>query len=200
MFALIASIRKKMTIIPWHNLGVSLLIMIGGITTAWAQSAPDKLEVLVETSARRLAMARQVAFAKWDAQSQVEDAAREAEVITAAVKAGQSRGLDREVVSNFFRAQIEANKLVQYSLLASWRREGAAPYHQPIDLSTVREKLDRLQEELIGELAETTALRRETTCHIDTAKAVGKYIAIHKLDDPLLIIAMDRAMAATCTS
>lgn len=189
-----------MTIIPWHNLGITLVIVIGGISTACAQSATDKLELLVETSARRLAMARQVAFAKWDARSQVEDAAREAEVITAAVNAGQSRGLDREVVSNFFRGQIEANKLVQYSLLASWRREGAAPYHPPINLATVRQKLDRLQEDLIGELAETAALRGGTTCHVDTAKAVGKYIAIHKLDDPLLTIALDRAMVATCTS
>ena len=187
-----------MTIIPWRNLGITLVIVIGGIGTACAQSATDKLEVLVETSARRLAMARQVAFAKWDARSQVEDAAREAEVITAAVKAGQSKGLDREVVSNFFRAQIEANKLVQYSLLANWHREGTAPYHPPIVLATVREKLDRLQEDLIGELAETAALRAGTTCPVDTAKAVGKYIAIHRLDDPVLIIALDRAMAATC--
>jgi chorismate mutase len=193
-------IRRNMTIIPWHKLAITLVIMIGGISTTYAQSATDKLEVLVETSARRLAMARQIALAKWDARSQVEDAAREADVIAAAVNAGRSRGLDREVVSNFFRAQIEANKLVQYSLLASWHREGPAPYHPPIDLATVREKLDCVQEDLLGELAETTERRRGTTCRVDTAKAVGKYISTHKLDDPLLTIALDRAMAATCIS
>jgi|SRR5215469_17872459 len=187
-----------MNIIPWHNIGITLVIAIGGISTACAQSATDKLEVLVEISARRLAMAGQVAFAKWDARSQVEDMAREAEVITAAAKAGQSRGLDREAVSNFFSAQIEANKLVQYSLLASWHRQGAAPYHPHVDLAPIRAKLDRVQGDLIGELAETAALRRESTCRVDTAKAVGEYIAIHKLDDPLLTIALDRAMAATC--
>jgi len=85
-------------------------------------------------------MARQVAFAKWDARSQVEDTTREVEMITLAVIAGQSRALDREVVSNFSRAQIDANKLVQYSLLASWQREDAAPCHSPIDLAAVREK------------------------------------------------------------
>jgi chorismate mutase len=99
--------RKRMNI-PWHNLGISLVILIGGISTASAQRPADKLELLVETVARRLEVARQVAFAKWDMRSQVEDAAREAEVITAAVKAGQSTGLGREFVSNFFRAQIEA--------------------------------------------------------------------------------------------
>jgi chorismate mutase len=38
----------------------------------------SRLGLLVETLARRLEMARQVAFAKWDTRSQVEDAAREA--------------------------------------------------------------------------------------------------------------------------
>ena len=123
----------------WQNIEISLVIVIGGVSTGSAQSATVKLETLVETSARRLALARPVAFAKWDARSQVEDAAREAEVIAAAVEAGQSRGFDREFVSNFFRAQIEANKLVQYSLLASWRRAGSAPFHPAINLTTVRE-------------------------------------------------------------
>ena len=184
--------------IPWPNLGITLVIVIGGINTAGAQSATNNLEALVETSALRLAMARQVAFAKWDARSQVEDAAREADVITAAVQAGQSRGLDRDFVSNFFKAQIEANKLVQYSLLASWHRDGSAPFHPAINLTTVRARLDGLQENLISELVDTAALRSGTMCQVDTAKAVGRYIAIHKNDDPLLAIALDRAMAATC--
>ena len=49
-------------------------------------------------------------------------------MITGAVKAGQSRGLDGEFASNLFGAQIEANKFVQYSLLASWHRAGSAPF------------------------------------------------------------------------
>lgn len=182
----------------WQNIGISLVIVIGGVSTASAQSATVKLKMLVETSARRLTLARQIAFAKWDARSHVEDAAREADVMTAAVKAGQSRGLDRDFVSNFFKAQIEANKLVQYSLLATWHRAGSAPFHPAINLTTVRARLDRLQEDLIIELADTAALRTGTACQADTARAVGRYIAIHKLDDPLMVMALGRAMAATC--
>lgn len=84
----------------------------------YPKNAKDKLQPLVETSARRLAIAEQVALAKWDTGTPVEDAAREAQVIASATKAGESRGLDPASVSNFFRAQIEANKLLQYSLLA----------------------------------------------------------------------------------
>jgi chorismate mutase len=104
----------------------------------------NKLQPLVETSARRLVLARQVALAKWDSQAPVEDTAREAEVVTAAIKDGESRGLDRTSVSHFFSAQIEANKLVQYVLLADWRRTGTVPAHRPINLATtIRPELDR---------------------------------------------------------
>jgi hypothetical protein len=77
---------------------------------------------------------------------------------------------------------IEANKLVQYSLLAEWRRVGKAPDHAPVDLAgTIRPVLDQLGTELIAELTETAALRASASCRSDVAKAVGKY-----------------AMAATC--
>ena len=82
---------------------------------AYPQRAIDDLQPLVETSAQRLVIAEQVALAKWDSGTAVEDAPREAEVMTSAIRAGESRGLDQGLVSNFFRAQIEANKLVQYS-------------------------------------------------------------------------------------
>jgi hypothetical protein len=117
------------------------------------------------------------------------------------VKKGESRGLNLTFVSNFFKAQIEANKVVQYSLLADWRRSGRAPVHAPIDLvGTIRPELDALQATLIVELRETTAIRASTTCPADVAKAVGKYVLVHKQSfGSLQAMALDRALAATCT-
>jgi len=154
----------------------------------------------VETSARRLAFAEQVALAKWDTGTPVEDAAREVQVIASATKAGESRGLDEAVVSNFFRSQIEANKLVQYSLLAEWRRVVKAPDHAPVDLAgTIRPELEPLGTELIAELTETADIRANRSCRTDIAKAVGKYVSAHKNNfTPLKLIPLDRAMAATC--
>jgi chorismate mutase len=103
--------------------------LISGVGTVYPQRVTDHLHRLVEMSARRLAIAEQIALAKWDSGTPVEDASREAQVIASAVKAGESRGLDQATVSSFFRAQIEASKLVQYSLLAEWRRLGKAPDH-----------------------------------------------------------------------
>ena len=78
----------------------------------------------METTAHRLVIGEQVALAKWDSGKAVEDAPREAQVIQAAVKVGVAKGLDEASVSNFFNAQIEANKFVQYALLADWYRSG----------------------------------------------------------------------------
>jgi chorismate mutase len=181
--------------------GELAIVVIFAIGVARAQSTIDKFLPLVETSARRLAIAQQVALAKWDSQAAVEDAPREAQVIMGAVKYGESRGLDQTFVSNFFRAQIEANKVVQYSLLADWNRAGTAPAHRPVDLATaIRPALDRLQIELVRELADIVAIRSSAGCRTDVAKAIGRYMAAHKHDaGPVQAIALDRALAATCT-
>jgi len=103
-------------------------------------------------------------------------------------------------VSNFFRAQIEANKLVQYSLLAEWRRRGKAPDHTPVDLaSTIRAELDEVDKALITELEESKAIRASPSCRTDIAKAVGKYASAHTKQFRLLkAIALDRALATAC--
>jgi chorismate mutase len=131
----------------------------------------------------------------------VDDAPREAQVIKDAVRDGKSKGLDPIFVSNFFRDQIEANKVVQYSLLADWYRDGRAPAHSPINLgTTIRPELDELQIELIGELAETKAIRASPACAEYVARASENYLASHKHNaPPLLAIALDRALARTCS-
>jgi chorismate mutase len=168
--------------------------------TAYPQSAANQLKQLVEISARRVAIAEQVALAKWDSGAPVEDASREDHVIVSVTKAGQSRGLDPTSVSNFFRAQIEANKLVQYSLLAEWQRVGKAPDHTPVDLAgTIRPELDEVDKALIAELEKSTATRASPSCRTDIAKAVGKYVSAHKNSlEPLKAIALDRALATAC--
>ena len=152
-------------------------------------------------SARRLAIAQQVAFAKWDSGAPVENASGEEHVIVSATEAGQLRGLNQTSVSNFFRAQIEANKLVQYSLLAEWRREGRAPDHTPVDLaSTIRPELDEVDKALIVELEKSAAIRASRSCRVEIAKAVGRYVSAHKNRfGPLRDIALDRALVTACT-
>jgi len=174
-------------------------LLIGGMRVASGET-DNPLRPLVETSAQRLHIAERVALAKWDNGVAVEDGPREAMVIQAAVKDGTAVGLDSTQVEAFFRGQIEANKLVQYSLLADWRREGRAPVHAPADLvKEVRPQLDEIEKRLIAELSDTLSVRSATSCSLNVAKAVGEYVDAHKLKaNSLDAVALDRAMAATC--
>jgi chorismate mutase len=178
---------------------VLLTFLIRGITISNGET-DHNLQSLVETSAQRLLIADKVALAKWDSGAPVEDAPREAKVLQAAVKDGALMGLDSAQVEAFFRAQIEANKLVQYSRLADWRRKGKAPAHAPIDLVIeIRPKLDEIEKRLIAELSGTVSARSAKTCRLDVSRAVGEYLHAHKVNpDSISALALDHAMAATC--
>ena len=149
----------------------------------------------------RLMIGQQVALAKWDSGKVVEDTPREAQVILGATKDGVAKGLDEASVSNFFKAQIEANKFVQYALLADWYRAGKAPEHAPVDLlKVIRPQLDEVQKSLIAELVDTAALRTSKTCRADVAKAVGKYVSTHAHGGgPINAATLDRSLAGACT-
>ena len=166
------------------------------------QTTADRLQGLIATSAQRLSIGKQVALSKWDSKIPVEDAPREAHVIAAAIQAGELRGLDQTFVATFFKAQIEANKLVQYSLLAEWYRLGNAPAHSSIDLSNaIRPELDQIQTALIAELADTTNIRAKASCPTELAVAIGKYVAAHQADlSHLDAIALDRSLATACNA
>jgi chorismate mutase len=182
------------------KLAIILASAIPATGPALSQNAQDPLQGLVETSAHRLLIARQVALSKWDQGAPVEDAPREEKVIASAVKDGLAVGLEPASVESFFRAQIEANKVVQYALLADWHRSGTAPAHVPINLVvTIRPQLDQLQTTLVAELKDSAAIRASATCQTEVARAVGKYVIAHKQGlGPLEEIALDRALAATC--
>jgi chorismate mutase len=182
------------------KLAVVATVTLGGTGAAYAQNAVEQLQPLVETTAQRLMIGEQVALAKWDSGKAVEDAPREAQVILGAVKDGVAKGLDEASVSNFFNAQIEANKFVQYALLADWYRVGKAPDHAPVDLvKNIRPKLDEVQKSLIAELVDTVGIRKSKTCHADTAKAVAKYVSTHAQGGgPINAAILDRALAGAC--
>jgi chorismate mutase len=174
---------------------------INAAATDHSQLTEDPLQRLVETSAERLAIAEEVALAKWDSGAPVEDEAREAQVISGAVKAAEARGLKADEVSRFFKAQIEANKEVQYSLLAEWRRAGSAPDHEPVSLALIRPKLDQLELEFIDELSGTATIRASPSCSVSIARTVGKYVSAHNNEmGSVQAVALDRALAATCTT
>ena len=187
------------------QLNMKALAIITGCTIcadgrSHGQSVVDQLQPLVAITAQRLVIAEQVALAKWDSGAPVEDVSREAQVISDATKKAEARGLDQVSVSDFFKAQIEASKLVQYSSLAEWSRMGKAPDHNAINLArSIRPKLDRVDTQLVSELAKIESVRERASCRVDIAKAVGKFVSTHRESfRPLKAIALDRALAVAC--
>lgn len=185
-----------------NNFSVTLCAAVVALSVqaAHADEANHLLRPLVESSAQRLAIGDEVALSKWDSGASVEDVTREEAVISNAVEQGQRANLAAADVTRFFRAQIEANKLVQYTALATWRRAGYAPPHAPVDLkATIRPELDRLQTKMIAELAEAAPVLESKACAREVARAVGRYAFEHQYDPANLpVIALDRALAGFC--
>jgi chorismate mutase len=162
-------------------------------------STVEQFGPLVDASAQRIEVARQVAFAKWDSHRPVEDQRREDEVISAAVAQGVDRGLNREFVARIFKAQIDANKFVQYALLSEWRRLGSAPQHPQFDLSrTIRPELDTIQSRLIDELVVIRNLRRIPSCKPRLSSAIDSYLAQHQDFTPVEAAALQHSLAPVC--
>ncbi|MDY7550690.1 chorismate mutase [Pseudomonas veronii] len=162
--------------------------------SASASAAPPSLEPLLNSIAERLAIADQVALSKWDSHKPVEDKKREQEVIASVVAQAPSYKLDPVAAGQFFSAQIEANKLVQYAHLSDWQFQGKAPDDPRPDLvKQIRPQLDQLQKRLLQQLADFSPQRTDPQCPQWLAEAVHE-----PLNEPMQQLAMIRATAELC--
>lgn len=138
----------------------ALLTACGGAGggTGPATPAPGGETALVAAVAARLALAVDVAEAKWTTGAPIEDLAREAEAVGAIEAAARRVGVDPAVAAAALRAQIEASKLVQHALHARWSDEGRGPFDPVRDLRhEIRPELDVATAALLEALA-TVAL------------------------------------------
>lgn len=133
--------------------------------TPTTSPAPAPLAPLLATISERLTIADQVALTKWDSGKPIQDSPRESQVIAAAAKLAPTYNLDPQEVSQFLAAQIEANKLVQYALLAKWHEAGKAPDTPRPDLvGQIRPQLDQLQRRLLREYSAFAMYRQDPQC------------------------------------
>ena len=139
---------------------------------------------LTGLAVQRVQVADLVAAAKFGTPQPIDDPAREQQVLdTVRTKAGQL-GLNPDNAARFFRAQIEANKLVQRGLYARWTEHPEeVPQHRP-DLGTeVRPILDRLTTDILAELKDTEQIRRPTLkCEIHATIAERSAVVVYRLD------------------
>lgn len=143
---------------------------LAGFLTFSAQAsttapAPDSLQSLLVTMNERLSIGDLVALTKWDSGKPIQDTAREAQVVANARKVAAERKLDPDEVAELIAAQVEANKLVQYGLLAQWQAAGKAPDTPRPDLvNQIRPRLDELQNRLLQYYAAFEPYRKDPEC------------------------------------
>jgi chorismate mutase len=158
-------------------------------------SSTPALDDLAELSARRASLADAVAASKRASGKPVEDAARESEQLASLSVQARALGVDPAVGRDFFRAQIEANKLVQYRLLAD--AAGADGAGTAPDLSGIRAELDGINRDMLRLLPRALSAAHGSRCRTDVAAAIGRVGAHRHLDD-LHRTALARAFGDFC--
>jgi chorismate mutase len=145
-------------------------VLLGGLAAAPARAdAPgtggrDAWADVVRLSAARLALADQVAAAKWAAGQPVDDPSRERRVLAAAAAGARRLGARPDRVVGVMGDEIEAAKVIERTLIAGWR---ADPRHAPgahTGTARIRARLDRLDDLLVRALAATAPPAAGTRC------------------------------------
>lgn len=108
------------------------------------------IDQLLSLVVERLEVAPTVAQTKWTTKALIEDPLREAQIVTSVGESAARAGVARGVAEQFFRAQIEASKVVQRELFAQYEARQQPPFPAAADLNTaVRPTLDRLTPKML---------------------------------------------------
>ena len=109
---------------------------------------------LIDLIARRLDLARDVAWAKFHTGAPVYDPGRERAVLQALVAKATEAGISPSLAAIFFTAQIAASRQVQIELIDGWKGGATKPATRPLDLQRdIRPRIDSLSEQLLAALA-----------------------------------------------
>ncbi|MGO4618150.1 chorismate mutase [Nocardia sp. 2YAB30] len=185
-----------------------VLTILAAALLVWPASASaspgdDTMDRLVALVVERLDTADAVAAAKWAAANErgiaptIDDPAREAEVYDAMGRFGNSRDLPENWVRQVFFGQIEANKTVQRGLMVRWRFDPAAAPSTPAGLVSVRPIIDRVNIEILDQLAAHRAELTAPDCAERLARSVFGVFAAGR-SDALHQAALVRAAASLC--
>jgi chorismate mutase len=147
----------------------------------------DPLMALIGLMRQRLDLMVEVARSKWNTGSSVEDLARERSLAENVAGLAPRYGLNPQLAATFFRAQIEAAKLVESALIARWTLAHTGTFAEAADqLTGIRQKIDRLTAELLAALAAVAP-----TLKRDDAERI---VEAGRLPDEVMALAMMRAV------
>ena len=111
---------------------------------------------LVELAAQRILLADKVAAAKFGTSLPIDDPVREQQLLDSVATMSRTTGVDPDAIVQFFRDQIEANKVVQRGLHSRWDTDPETrPMNRPDLSSEVRPQLDEITHQILLQFRST---------------------------------------------
>lgn len=166
--------------------------------SAAADGDDTPLTNLVALASQRIALAEPVAQWKWANHKPTEDKPREAQLLADVERRAVGAGIDRDYAHAFFADQIEASKIMQNALFASWRAS-QAPAGTPPDLATTtRPQFDKLTQSMIAALARVAPLREAPDCQARVARSIANWKTLTRYDSRQSP-ALDTALSHVCS-
>lgn len=139
------------------------VLMLAGCATPQSTQDVDQIDRILTLIGQRLGYMDDVARNKWNSGAPIEDLPREREIIDSLGKQAAGYGLDSGIARDFFRAQIEASKIIQRTRFAEWRVQNQPPFKNLPDLrDKIRPALDALTPELMQSLATAQPVLQST--------------------------------------
>jgi chorismate mutase len=157
----------------------------------------NPLLALVDAATQRLQTAEPVAATKWINAGAIEDPPRVEQVLRAVSADATRKGVEPAYVRRIFTDQVHATEAVEYSRFAQWKLDPlAAPTVAP-DLASSRATIDRLNAEMVDQVALRWPVLHSPDCIrvLDDAKAV---VAATRMLDPLYRRALDFSTHSYC--
>jgi len=156
---------------------------------------------LVDAATQRLQTADPVAATKWitHAGSSIEDPPRVEQVLSAVASDANRRGVDADYVKRIFTDQIDATTGIEYTRFGQWKLDPmSAPGVAP-DLSASRATIDRLNTEMVEQIALRWPVLHSPDCvrTLDEAKTA---VAAARTLDPLYRQALDFSTHSYCAT
>lgn len=139
------------------------LVALSGPLSAQTPPVSPEIQRFADLMVHRLALMELVAADKWRRGTPIVDAGREQRVIDAGKHVAMEAGLDPETVEPFIRAQMEAAKALQVSLVDDWEQGARPPPAQAPNLATVtRPAISAATSDILRQLVRVLPLLQDT--------------------------------------
>ncbi|CAG4882308.1 Periplasmic chorismate mutase I precursor [Georgfuchsia toluolica] len=156
------------------------------------QDAADAIGAMKRLMDERLSLMTEVARQKWNTKGAIEDLLREKEIVDGLKVEAAELGLSEVWAERFFRAQIEAGKVIQRECFVNWGQAGVDQFGNALDLARViRPRLDQINSQLLRVLVLGWPVLADPTQCSHVAATTESLLAVHgELVATLAVVAL----------